>query len=79
MTDPKEGLQMAVLAVNWDDTPKDMTVNLSTIGVATGVGDNCKITDIYTGAVTNSNGGNQVFTQMAPHSHVAKKIKCLPW
>ena len=75
----QEGVQMAVLAVNWDDAPSDLTFNLATIGVATGLGDSCTWRDVYTGVIEKSNGGDRTFAQVPAHGHIAKKIKCLPW
>ena len=80
VADPKEGLQMAVLGVNWDDTNlATLDLDLQKAGIASDLTNNCVVTDVYTGAKTNVNGGVQTFKDVAAHGHVAKKIKCLPW
>ena len=71
---------MAVLAVNWDDMVNvDLALDLVKAGIASDKTNNCVTTDIYTGAKSSSNGDVQTFAGIKPHSHVAKKIKCLPW
>ena len=80
VTDASDGLHMAVMAVNWDDaTPATLTYDMVTNGVATGLGDNCVIMDLYTGEEMNTNGSPQVWADIPAHGHVAKKIKCLPF
>ena len=71
---------MGALGVNWDDAlTQDINVDLVKIGIAQGPTDNCVITDVYTGAVSKTNGGVQTFPGVVAHGHFAKKIKCLPW
>lgn len=80
ITSDKDSLQMAVLGVNWDDADnQDLTLDLVGVGIATDANNSCTITDLYTGEVKAITGAPQTFTGIAPHSHVAKKIKCLPW
>lgn len=79
LTSDHEGVQMAMLAVNWDDAPADLTVNFAAVGVATGLGDSCTVMDLRTGETIKTNGGDVTFTQVPSHGHVAKKVKCLPW
>lgn len=54
-----DGLQMAVLGVNWDDAQtQNLVVNLANVGIASTQFDNCKMTDLYTGVVTGVIGGD---------------------
>jgi hypothetical protein len=80
ITNELEGLSMAVLGVNWDDTTnQDLTLDLVSVGIATDTFNTCEITDLYTGLTYLIDGKPQVFKDIKPHSHFAKKIKCLPW
>lgn len=71
---------MGVLGVNWDDAnPHDFNLDLVKLGIATGLGDNCVVKDVYSGTTTKTNGGSFPVTGVKSHGHFAKKIKCLPW
>jgi hypothetical protein len=71
---------MAVLAVNWDDAaPADINLDLVALNIASKTTNSCTITDLWTGDVSNTNGSVQNFPGVAPHAHIAKMIKCLPF
>lgn len=71
---------MAVIGVNWDDVnPNTINLDLVKLGIATSVTDDCSITDLWDGTTQNINGSTQVFPDVAPHAHIAKMIKCLPF
>ena len=69
-----------MLSVNWDDV-KNATVALDLVGngFANAITDSCTTTDLWTGEMTNHYASEQVFDNIVPHGHVAKKIKCLPF
>ena len=75
----KEG-SLVTLAVNWDDVT-NATVKLDLVGngFATADTDKCVTTDLWTGETTNHYAVEQTFADIAPHGHIAKKIKCLPF
>ena len=46
---------MAVLGVNWDDAATaTLSLDLEKSGIATDLGNNCVVTDIYTGEKTST-------------------------
>jgi hypothetical protein len=58
ISDDVTGLEMALVAVNWDDaTPFDFNLDLVALGIASKPQNNCTIKDLWTGDVTYTNGG----------------------
>ena len=75
----KEGA-IVVLVVNWDDENTATTeLDLVSYGLANTVTDKCTTTDLWTGDSNDHYAVKQTYADIAPHSHVAKKIKCLPF
>jgi alpha-galactosidase len=66
--------------VNWDDV-NNATVSLDLVenGFASATTDKCTTTDLWTGEMTDHYASVQVYSDVVPHGHVAKKIKCLPF
>ena len=71
---------LVALSVNWDDV-KNATVALDLVsnGFANAQTDKCTTTDLWTGETNDHYAVPQSFPDIAPHGHVAKKIKCLPF
>jgi hypothetical protein len=71
---------MGVLVVNWDDVQFFAeAINLVDLSIATGTGDTCKYTDLYTGETKSASGAAIITSEIAPHSHAVYRVKCLPW
>ena len=71
---------MGILAVNWDDEwTSTVNIDLVKSGIASAHSNNCVVTDVYTGATTKADASELRFYKIAPHDHVAKLMKCLPW
>ena len=70
-----------MLGVNWDDaSPVDVTLDMVGAKIATDAYNNCMITDLYSNETKKFLASEvQTFSNVASHSHIAKKIKCLPW
>jgi hypothetical protein len=75
----KEG-SLVALSVNWDDVNNaTVALDLVTNGFANAETDKCTTTDLWTGETNDHYAVPQTFADIAPHGHVAKKIKCLPF
>jgi len=74
------GMQMGVLMVNWNDANEgSIDFDLIKAGIAESTKDNCVITDVDSGEVTNAKGTPVTVAGIPAHGYAAKMIKCLPW
>lgn len=72
---------VVVVAVNWDDatTTSGYTYNLIDNNIAFTKYDSCTTTDLWTGETTSHTGAPQVWEDLLPHQHLAKRVNCSPF